>query len=212
MINYHPAFSWYSLLLFAVFVIALVIWARRRVLTENELKETMINDHEWLIVTSCQPEVHDSQNSLITAFVAAFEQVVDTSIVLLSNLEVAIKSLPYKQQFLMFPELLMVINHDASGESWNCIARGHTLMLVLYSNRGEDEEISRYSEIGESGVLDRPKRLLFSVHYASSPLTDFQGKRCQCVILVPANDQLHRNNRPFLLIADISSLSEAAGE
>ncbi|MDQ5902066.1 MAG: hypothetical protein QG606_282 [Patescibacteria group bacterium] len=172
----------------------------------------MADASQWFITTSCQPEVYDSQNSLITAFVVAFEQVMGTPVVQLLNLEVAIKSLPYKQtpRFLMFSEPLTVINCDASGESWNCIARGHTLMLVLYPNRGEDEGTSRYSEIEESGVLDRPKQLFFSVHHAEPPCVHRYGGFYQVVVLVPAvdsNDSL-QDMAPVLLVVEVASRDE----
>ena len=103
-----------------------------------------------------------------------------------------------------------MINCDASGESWDCIARGHTLMLVLYPYREEDEGDSRYSEIEESGVLDRPRQLFFSVHYATPPCAHCQWGFYQVAVLVPAvdsNDFL-QDMAPVLLVVEVASRDE----
>ncbi len=172
----------------------------------------MTDDSQWFILTSCQPEVYDSQNSLITAFVHAFERAMGIPVVWLPNLEGAIKYLPYRQvpQYLLFSEPLTVTNCDQSGESWDRIARGHTLTLVLYPIRKEDERIPRHSEIEESGVLDRPRELLFSVHYAGPPFAHSQWGFSQVVVLVPAvdSDDFLQNTNPVFLVVEVSSSDE----
>lgn len=208
--NYHPTFSWYGLLICAAVVIGLFTWARKRVLTENDSGETVVNDSQWFIsVTTCQPAVYDSQNGLMKAFVEAFEGVTGMSVDLLLSVESAIGSLPYQQvpQYLLFSEPLTVTNCDQSGESRGCIARGHTLMLTLYPMREEDERIPRYSEIEESGVLDRPRKLLFSVHYAGPSFAHSQWGFYQVVVLVPAvdSDDFLQNTNPVLLVVEVSS-------
>lgn len=211
--NYHPAFNWYGLLIFAAVVIGLVTWARRRVLAENDSGETVVNDSQWSIfVTTCQPAVYDSQNGLMTAFVEAFEGVMGMPVDLLPSVESAIGSLPYQQvpRYFLFQEPLTAINGDTSGESLGCIDRGHTLMLTLYPMREEDERTPRYSEIEESGVLDRPRKLLFSVHYASTPCSHHYGGCYQAVVLVPAveSEDYLQGTTPVLLLAEIASPKE----
>ncbi len=207
--HYHPAFNWYGLLVFAAVVIGFLVWARTRWPAENDSKETSEGDPQWSILTSCQPAVYDEQNELITAFGDAFSEVVEMPYEEMLNLREAIKSLPYHQvpRYFLFQEPLTAINCDTSGESWGCIARGHTLMLTLYPMREEDERSPRYSEIDESGVLDRPRNLLFSVHYAVSFYSCHQGQFYQVVVLVPAvdSDDFLQGMEPILLVVGIPS-------
>ena len=80
-------------------LVAFVVWSRVGLLdhTNKQPVHDMTDASQWFITTSCQPRVYDSQNNLITAFVNAFEQIVDVSTVQLLNLEVAIKSLLYQK-------------------------------------------------------------------------------------------------------------------
>ncbi len=187
-----------------------IMWARRRVLAENDSGETVVTAPEWFIVTSCQPKAYDSQNSLITAFVIVFEQAMGTPFDQLRELDWELTTL-LKKKHLMFPEPLTVINCDASGESWECIAWGHTLSISLYPpDREESEGRLQHSEIDESGAFDRPRKLFFSVHYAGLPFAHSQWGFYQVVVLVPAvdSDDSLQGMAPVLLVAQIAPRDE----
>ena len=88
------------------------------------------------------------------------------------------------------------------------LAVGETFLLELSPVRTEYDGL-QYSEIEDSGVLDRPIKHRLVVSHASPLFFDREdGNRYQCVVLVSeTDDKGDANHFPILFVADISSHS-----
>lgn len=205
MINYHPAFSWYSLILFAIIAFGFCWWACGKSSREQG-GPTRENDDEsrwWAVVTdSGVSTVTYPVGETFTAFCRRFESA--------AELLGVITTLP-DIDFLFLDSVTVLCRSETGeyssvAEDADGMARGDTFFLLWYpASRSVEDERLRYSEIEESGVLDRPRQLRLLVYHTTRPFTDSQGRRCQGVVLVPRENQSDQSMLPILFVADISS-------
>ena len=208
MISYHPAFSWYSLILFAIIVLGFCWWACGK--SSQQCDGPMESDDEskwWAFGSGSSAQKISGEN--IRAEVASLCSGYDPdALIVTALLEVIAK---YSDVIFLWDPVsvlyrsergeYMPVSKDSPG-----LAVGETFLLELSPVRTEYDGL-QYSEIEDSGVLDRPIKHRLVVSHASPLFFDREdGNRYQCVVLVSeTDDKEDANHFPILFVADISS-------
>ena len=208
MINYRSALGWYGLILFAIIVVGFYRWARGK--SSQKCDGLMENDDasRWRAFgsgSSAQEISGESISARVRSLCSGYD--LDASIAaalsgVIANYSGVIflwdpVSVLYRSErgeYVPVPE-------DSPG-----LAVGETFLLELSPVRTEYDGL-QYSEIEDSGVLDRPIKHRLVVSHASPLFFDREdGNRYQCVVLVSeTDDKKDANHFPILFVADISS-------
>lgn len=206
MINYRSALGWYGLILFAIIVVGFYRWARGK--SSQKCDGLMENDDVsqwWAFGSGSSPQKISGENirAEVTSLCSGYD--LDASIAaalsgVIANYSGVIflwdpVSVLYRSErgeYVPVPE-------DSPG-----LAVGETFLLELSPVRTEYDGL-QYSEIEDSGVLDRPIKHRLVVSHASASFFDREGNRYQCVVLVSETDSKDASYPPILFVADISS-------
>ena len=206
MINYRSALGWYGLILFAIIVVGFYRWVRGR--SSQKCDGLMENDDVsqwWAFGSGSSPQKISGENirAEVTSLCSGYD--LDASIAaalsgVIANYSGVIflwdpVSVLYRSErgeYVPVPE-------DSPG-----LAVGETFLLELSPVRTEYDGL-QYSEIEDSGVLDRPIKHRLVVSHASASFFDREGNRYQCVVLVSETDSKDASYPPILFVADISS-------
>lgn len=208
MVNYHPAFSWYSLILFAIIVFGFCWLVRGK--SSQKCDGLMENDDvsQWWAFGSSLSAQEISGES-IRAEVASLCSSYNPDASIAAALSGVIAS--YSGIILLWDPVSVLYRSErgeyvpVSKDSPGLVV-GETFLLELSPVRTEYDGL-QYSEIEDSGVFDRPIKHRLVVSHASPLFFDREdGNRYQFVVLVSeTDDKKDANHFPILFVADISS-------
>lgn len=206
VVNYHPAFIWYSLIFFAIIIFGFCWLARGK--SSQQFDGPMESDEKWRAFGSSLSAQEISGES-IRAEVASLCSSYNPDASIAAALSGVIAS--YSGIILLWDPVSVLYRSGRGGyvsvpDDSPGLAVGETFLLELSPVRTEYDGL-QYSEIEDSGVFDRPIKHRLVVSHASPLFFDREdGNRYQCVVLVPeTDDKEDANHFPILFMADISS-------
>ena len=207
MINYRSALGWYGLILFVIIVVGFYRWVRGK--SSQKCDGLMENDDasRWRAFgsgSSAQEISGESISARVRSLCSGYDP--DASIA------AALSGVIAKYSDVIFLwDPVSVLYRSEQGEYVSvpedspCLAVGETFLLELSPIRTGYDGL-QYSEIEDSGALNRPIRHRLVVSHASAPFFDQEDwNRYQFVVLVPATDSREASYPPIHSMTDISS-------
>lgn len=213
IINYHPAFSWYSPLFFVILVIIILIfWTRQKSTAEStggreKPAGASENKYKWGVTLfrsiPFETEYYEvaERNTLFDDFDRCFPYMVAAGA---GYFKCVLETLPESGCFLVAttPKPVTLASGWPSEAEERVVHRGDVFSVEYASFFEEEEEPRmRYSEIDESGVLDQPRRHAFLAYWASE-VCPHEETYYQCVILVPKAEETS-DKSPIVLVVEL---------
>lgn len=199
--------NWQAVLLSLVLVVY-VLWSRRSLRQSDESEGAIDDASQWWAFgsgSSAQEIFGESIRAEVASLCSSYNP--DASIA--AALSGVIAS--YSGIILLWDPVSVLYRSERGEyvpvpEDSPGLAVRETFLLELSPVRTEHDRL-QYSEIEDSGVLDRPIKHRLVVSHASPLFFDREdGNRYQYVVLVPeTDDKEDANHFPILFVADISS-------